>query len=40
MARLHFKLRQNSVTKCFGSDAGAVRNEEYGAIGHVKNQFV
>ena len=29
-----FKLGQDGVAKGFGGDAGAVRNEKYGAIGH------
>ena len=38
VARRHLKLGQNRVAECLGRDARAVRNEKYGAIGHVDLQ--
>ena len=35
MAGFDLKLGQDSVTKCLSGDAGAVRDEKYGAMGHV-----
>ena len=34
MARLELELRQDGVTEGFGGDAGAVRDEKYGAVVH------
>ena len=39
MARLHFKLREDGVAKSLGGDAGAIGDEEDGAIGHRKARF-
>lgn len=33
MARLHFKLRKNGITKGLSSNVGAIRDEEYGVVG-------
>jgi hypothetical protein len=35
MPRLQFKLGQDGVAKRLGGNAGAIRDEKYGSVGHV-----